>query len=80
MSLSVEIPENSEDHYDYKCKVCGRKVRFTPAFFLQGFTFPLQLQCVRCQDIFTVDLRVSEGSLPELSNKKNKPKIQTGVL
>lgn len=75
MKISVEIPENSDDHHDYKCKECNRKIRFTPAFFQAGFEFPLTLTCARCKEIFVIDLKRTEYVLPEIANRAGKGPI-----
>lgn len=59
MELAKEIPKDSNEYFDYKCPKCGRRIRFTGAFFTSGFTFPLQLKCKDCNDIFTVDLKIT---------------------
>lgn len=65
MSFSVEIPDNSDEHYDYKCSECGRKIRFTPAFYKKDFKGPLRASCSRCGKKFTVEIKKTECVLPD---------------
>lgn len=59
MELSKEIPKDSNEYFDYECLKCGRRIRFTEAFFMSGFTFPLQLKCKDCNYIFAVNLKIT---------------------
>ncbi len=69
MSYSVEVPNNSDSHYDYECKSCSRRIRFTTAFFTAGFEFPLTSTCAKCGKPFTVDVKRKELDLVK-QNKK----------
>lgn len=63
MSLIIEIPENSDSYYDYECKKCGRRIKFTTAFFKAGFEFPAETACAKCGEPFIIDLKRTELKL-----------------
>ena len=62
MELSVEVTDFTA-HFDYECSRCRRKIRFTTAFFMQNFKFPLKLQCKKCGKEFTIDLKIHGGDV-----------------
>lgn len=78
MELSREV--TSGDKYDHKCKKCGRAIWLLPAFFKMGFTFPMQLRCKGCNEVFEINFNKVEIDVEKLrvehENKISSNKIK----